>query len=800
MNRLVAGLILVGLAIPSSSLAGWVANGTLLTNVGGSQYALEMIPDGAGGAIVVWSDGRGLAGWDIYAQRVNGNGVALWTPNGVPICTAPGDQYFPVITSDGAGGAIMAWVDYRPGTGGVYVQRINAAGTVQWTADGVGLATHGLGVDALQIVPDGSGGAIVTWKDGRNVSNYDIYARRVNSAGVAQWAANGVAICAAAGNQDVPDLISDAAGGAIVVWADYRTGPSDADIYAQRVNTSGVVQWTVNGVAVAALLGSSQLNPRSAPDGSGGVILGWWDTRGGPADIFVQRLNGSGVAQWQNNGIWVCDASSEQQFPLLASDGAGGVIAVWNDYRGGPNSDVYAQRINAGGIPLWARNGVLVCGAFDNQFPEMIIPDGSGGAVVTWFDYRAMSTSLSDSYAQRLDAYGIARWAYDGVGVSVGPGYQADMDAGVDGAGGFIFAWVDARSGYDKIYAQRLESTYGYWGHPEPVVTAVADVPHDQGGKVAVNWTASGRDLSLPQTISFYSIWRAVAAIPAGSANIGVNDLRKLHPEFAGPVYLSTPGHYYEQIGTQAAHAWPGYSFAASTRADSVAAATGTEYFMIAAHEQYNDFIAFPSNEVSGHSVDNLAPAAPLSLTAQRVGSDVNLRWNRTAVPDLRDYSVYRATSSGVTPVPINFLSTSEDTVAVDAGAPASALYYIVTAYDVHANQSAPSNEAAVSPVTNAGGTPSITQLTVLQNQPNPFTSTTDVRIGLPANGDVSLEVFDVGGRRVRTQSLMQQPAGWQRVRFDGRNDRGQPLTSGVYFYRVSAGGTTVTHKMVIAR
>lgn len=800
MNRLVAGLILVGLAMPSSSLAAWVANGTLLTNVAWNQYASEMIPDGAGGAIVVWSDGRSGAGFDIYAQRVTGNGVALWTPNGVPISTAPGDQYFPVITSDGAGGAIMAWVDNRPGTGGVYVRRINAAGTVQWTADGVGLATHALGVDELQIVPDGSGGAIVTWKDGRNLSNYDIYARRVNSAGVAQWAANGVAICAAAGNQDVPDMVSDLAGGAIVVWADYRTGPSDSDVYAQRVNTSGVVQWAANGVPVCALVGSGQLNPRTAPDGSGGAILGWWDNRWGTADIFVQRLNGSGAAQWTTDGVLICDSASDQLFPLLASDGAGGAIAVWHDYRDGAKTDLYAQRTNAAGAPLWARNGVLVCGAFDNQFPNVIIPDGSGGAVVTWDDYRAISTNLSDSYAQRLDAYGAAQWAYDGVGVSVGPGYQADVKAVADGAGGFTFAWADARSGYDKIYAQRLESTYGYWGHPEPIITAVADVPHDQGGKVAVNWTASGRDLSLPQTISFYSIWRAVAVIPAGSASIGVDGLRELRPELAAPVYLSTPGHYYEQVGTQAAHAWPGYSFAASTRADSVALATGTEYFMIAAHEQYNDFIVFASNEVSGHSVDNLAPAAPLSLTAQRVGTDVNLRWNRAAAPDLRDYSVYRATSSGVTPVPINFLSASEDTVAVDAGAPTSALYYIVTAYDVHANQSAPSNEAAVTPVTNVGDTPSITRLTVLQNQPNPFTSTTDLRVGLPANADVSIEVFDVGGRRVRTQSLAQQQAGWQKVHFDGRNDRGQPLTSGVYFYRVSAGGTTVTHKMVIAR
>src|SRR4029453_6996377 len=106
---------------------------------------------------------------------------------------------------------------------------------------------------------------------GRNFPNYDIYAGRGNWAGVAQWAANGVAICTAAGNQDVPDMVSDLAGGAIVVLTDYRVGVNQADIYAQRVNTSGVVQWAGNGVPICALVGSAQLNPRPAPDGSGGV-------------------------------------------------------------------------------------------------------------------------------------------------------------------------------------------------------------------------------------------------------------------------------------------------------------------------------------------------------------------------------------------------------------------------------------------------------------------------------------------------------------------------------------------------
>jgi hypothetical protein len=110
---------------------------------------------------------------------------------------------------------------------------------VQWTADGVAIATATGAQYGGQLVSDSSGGAILTWQDYRNGTNYDIYAQRMNSAGTVQWTANGVAIASAASNQQAPQLVSDGSGGAIITWEDYRSGNSD--IYAQWVNENG--QW-----------------------------------------------------------------------------------------------------------------------------------------------------------------------------------------------------------------------------------------------------------------------------------------------------------------------------------------------------------------------------------------------------------------------------------------------------------------------------------------------------------------------------------------------------------------------------
>ena len=89
-----------------------------------------------------------------------------------------------------------------------------------WVQDGVAL-TATLTATWEQayptIVSDGAGGSIVTWYDYRN-GNWDIYAQRVNASGVVQWGANGVALCTAAGGQQVPTIVSDGAGGAIVTW------------------------------------------------------------------------------------------------------------------------------------------------------------------------------------------------------------------------------------------------------------------------------------------------------------------------------------------------------------------------------------------------------------------------------------------------------------------------------------------------------------------------------------------------------------------------------------------------------
>ncbi len=86
------------------------------------------------------------------------------------------------------------------------------------------------------------------------------------------------------------------------------------------------------------------------------------------------------------------------------------------------------------------------------------------------------------------------------------------------------------------------------------------------------------------------------------------------------------------------------------------------------------------------------------------------------------------------------------------------------------------------------------------QNYPNPFREKTDIRFQIPDCSEVSLKIYDITGRLVRTLIDGYQPPGRYRVRWDGRDAKGNKLSAGVYFAKLESDGFTNTRKVVILR
>ena len=90
--------------------------------------------------------------------------------------------------------------------------------------------------------------------------------------------------------------------------------------------------------------------------------------------------------------------------------------------------------------------------------------------------------------------------------------------------------------------------------------------------------------------------------------------------------------------------------------------------------------------------------------------------------------------------------------------------------------------------------------LSLGQNYPNPFNPTTTIRYTIPAAQHVTLGIVDSQGRSIVTLVNRTLAAGPQEVQWDGRDARGNPVASGVYFYRLQVGNTFRTKKMILVK
>jgi hypothetical protein len=223
--------------------------------------------DGAGGAFVAFVADTDADFGEMAVQRVSAGGAPLWGENGVIVGTADYYAETPDLIADGNDGAIVAWVDHAydeissTESINVYAQRLDSNGVPSWEAGGKPLCTKPGEQDDPRVLGDGNGGAIFVWRDCREYPDRvdcffgsDLYAQHVTADGTELWPVDGTPVSIAAGPQSVGQgmpprhfihMATDMAGGAIVVWPDGRRGgcqnavlTTECDVFAQRINST----------------------------------------------------------------------------------------------------------------------------------------------------------------------------------------------------------------------------------------------------------------------------------------------------------------------------------------------------------------------------------------------------------------------------------------------------------------------------------------------------------------------------------------------------------------------------------
>ncbi|MBA3663329.1 MAG: T9SS type A sorting domain-containing protein [Bacteroidetes bacterium] len=436
-------------------VAQWTPNPSVNTPVSVSlkvQQKVHIASDALNGAVMVWEDSRNSStnSTDIYADRLNSSGYSKWSLNGLAVCSNGATQKSPVITEAGNGAVIIAWQDNRNGNYDIYAQKIDSSGNALWTNGGIVVCNKTTNQQSPKLIGDNAGGAIIVWEDSLNFY-WDISAQRIDANGTAVWLVNGVSVCNAANNQNNPRIDIGGNGGAIITWQDKRNN-SDYDIYAQSLDASGVAGWTMNGVVICNSI-NTQSNPKIEPDGSNGALIAWEDKRNAlDYDIYAQRVSSLGVVQWAANGIAVAAAGSNQSAPEMKYVGGNNLCISWKDIRSGSYA-IYTQMLNLSGSPLLAANGVQLSSSLKSINPNNIA-DGNGGVIIAWQDSTSSGWNIS---SQKLNSLGQIQWGNGGIVVSNAVNDQINVTQVEDGFGGAIFAWEDKRNSTDyDIFAHKI--------------------------------------------------------------------------------------------------------------------------------------------------------------------------------------------------------------------------------------------------------------------------------------------------------------------------------------------------------
>ncbi len=382
----------------------WPQAGVTVASQVVQQDMPRIVGDGAGGVFVAWRDARTAPHTRVYAQHFGQNGQFQWAPDGVLAAADTLDMEPYGLVPDGAGGVLIVMIGRVPAAPSLplYVQRVASDGSLPWGSAPLSLSTAGTNYLSMPMLSaDGAGGALIAWNAWDGV-RHDVIAQHVTAAGTLPWGAIGARVAPLGPSRFSPSIVSDGAGGAIVEWHDMGV----FHVLAQRLDAAGAPLWNPNGVVLWSITetagdtlvadgsgGAYAMHGRSTttvrrllPDGrlawngdsllvtpsfgpsrpamalsaapgpTGDLLLAWTQPTTFPLyvpqEIRAQRVTPAGELAWGDSGLVLSRGPDERGGTAIVSDQRGGLLAAWRDRRIANDVDLYAQHV-----------------AFDGEFP-----------------------------------------------------------------------------------------------------------------------------------------------------------------------------------------------------------------------------------------------------------------------------------------------------------------------------------------------------------------------------------------------------------------------------------------------
>jgi hypothetical protein len=421
----------------------------------------------------------------------------------VNIFTA-GRQYYPSVAIDNAGNYVVTWMsEGQDGDSyGIYARRHNSSGVPQGSEFQANTSTTGLQANP-SVAMDNSGDFVIVWRSDQGFDS-EIFAQKYNSRGIAagsEFRVNAFTI----NPQNYPSVAMDSIGDLTITWIGYGNQDGDGSgIFARRYNSAGIAQVPANcgdlvlnpncspvtgQFQVNTGTTSSQLQPAIAMNGAGRSVISWvsYGQDGNGFGIYAQMYNSSGDHLIPSAcASPLCDSATgelrvntyingDQFSPSVAINGTGGFVVSWKSPQDGDQNGIYAQRYYSSGVAQGSEFRVNTY-TTGNQTEPSVAMDNSGDFVISWFSPQDEDNGYG-IYAQRYNANGetqIPENCGDPVLFphcnpatgefrvnSYTTGTQAGVKTAMNSTGNFVFAWQSSGedgSGYG-IYGQRYNAS-----------------------------------------------------------------------------------------------------------------------------------------------------------------------------------------------------------------------------------------------------------------------------------------------------------------------------------------------------
>lgn len=564
----------------------------------------------------------------------------------------------------------------------------------------------------------------------------------------AQWSNDplqNLAIADTTGEQVLPKIASTSDGGCYISWFDTRSG--NYDVYLQKLNSLGVAQWQQNGLLISNHPQQSWITDYDMTvDGSNNAILVFCDIRNGSnsnLDVFAYKIAPDGTFLWGADGIGLSDSTAAdfEPSPKVTATSAGNAVVAW--LKSGTHDLIGLQKISSAGNKMWGDLGITLPVTGDQRLgsPDLV-PALNDSVIVVWKNSTGpFWAPITKLYTQKFSPDGTTAWDSAGVLIYDLGNISAWTDPQIypDGSGGAFYTYYDSPSlSQFNVWVQHV-SAHGNLIFPVNGVLASTNSNDRLHSEPTLSY--------LSQTDELFVFWLE----KNGNQDMWGIFGQKFSP--TGSRLWSDNGKQFLPVNNLE------ISFVRSMPSDT---SIYLACFQASAPLAMNDAVkAFRINR----NGDFLF--APTVLSEASLGEKGRLQ--------LTVNSEQRA-----------FLTWSDK--RSDAG-------------DIYAQNVNPDGTLGNPPNSvSSANTLSPAQFRLYHNYPNPFNPSTTIFYSTPGWGMVRVEIFNELGQKVRTLIAAAQQPGMKSVTWNGRDDRGAPVSSGLYFYRLRFNNRIESKKMLLLR